>query len=109
MNFGKTLQELRKNNKMMQKELAIKLGCSPKTISGYERNEREPNITTLNKISDIFGVSLDYLFDQDKSLSSLEESFPAGIRILRRADKQMSESKKRILVRLIKIMLDEDN
>jgi transcriptional regulator with XRE-family HTH domain len=61
MNFGFRLKALRKEHRMLQKDLAILLDLSSDTIAKYERNQRTPNPDTLQKISDIFGVSLDYL------------------------------------------------
>lgn len=69
MEFGKRLKKLRESNNLMQKELAAKLGCSEKTISGYERGERSPKKDTLKKIAEIFDVSVDYLIGSEENNS----------------------------------------
>ncbi|MDK2920154.1 MAG: hypothetical protein PWQ37_2887 [Candidatus Petromonas sp.] len=61
MNFGKRLSQLRKENQMTQSELAKKLEISRGTIGMYEIGKRDPDTKTLEKISDIFNVSTDYL------------------------------------------------
>lgn len=55
------IQELRKRFNVQQKELARELGISPNTLSQYETGKREPNIEILQKISDYFNVTTDYL------------------------------------------------
>jgi transcriptional regulator with XRE-family HTH domain len=61
MNFAKRLATLRKEAGLTQKELADKLGVSRGTIGMYEIGQRDPDTETLQKLSDIFGVSVDYL------------------------------------------------
>ena len=88
--IGKQLKSLRVEKNYTQAELAKKLHLTPKAISFYENNQREPDIDTLYKIADIFKVSIDYL--NGKSKSRLTEgqdyitinvygSIPAGIPI----------------------------
>ena len=55
------IQILRKENNLIQQDLAEKLGVSNKSISKYERGEREPDFNTLKKLSNIFNVSIDYI------------------------------------------------
>lgn len=52
---------LREREKLTQKEVAEKLGISPSAYNMYEKGKREPNIDTLQKIADFYGVSLDDL------------------------------------------------
>ncbi len=49
--------------KLTQDQIAQKLGVSRPTIAGYESEEknRVPRQETLNKIADIFGISIDWL------------------------------------------------
>ena len=88
--IGKQLKSLRTENNYTQAELAKKLHLTPKAISFYENNQREPDIDTLYKIAEIFNVSIDYL--NGKSKNRLTEgqdyitinvygSIPAGIPI----------------------------
>lgn len=88
--IGKQLKSLRIEKNYTQSDLAKKLHLTPKAISFYENNQREPDIDTLYKIAEIFDVSIDYL--NGKSKSRLTEgqdyitinvygSIPAGIPI----------------------------
>ena len=58
---AKNITELRLLNNMTQLELAQKLNYSDKTISKWERAESSPDISVLVEMSDLFGVTLDYM------------------------------------------------
>lgn len=70
--FAEILKQLRKENKITQVDLARDLGFFHTAVVKWERGEREPNIDTLTKIADYFGVSVDYLLghevNQDNSI-----------------------------------------
>ena len=55
------LRELREQKGVTQKEVANAVGCTSTVYSRYERREREPDITTLCRLADYFGVSVDYI------------------------------------------------
>lgn len=61
------LKELRKLNKLNQTEVANMLNVAQTTYGGYELETSEPNIETLCKLADYYGVSLDYLCGHDYS------------------------------------------
>ncbi len=55
---GASIKELREKNKMTQLQLAEKLGVSDKTISKWETGKGYPDITLLEPIAKVFGISL---------------------------------------------------
>jgi len=55
------LRELREERHKSQQWLAIKLNVSQTMISKYELGQAEPDITMLIRMTELFGVSLDYL------------------------------------------------
>lgn len=59
--FGKTLKELRCEQKISQTKLGEIVGVSQDMISLYERGTSEPSQETLIKIAKHFEVSTDYL------------------------------------------------
>lgn len=59
--IGKKIKELRKKNKMTQKELSSKLGVSTAAVALWETDKRSPDFEALTKISDIFNVPIEYL------------------------------------------------
>lgn len=59
--IGEILAGLRREKGIGQKELADHLRLSVGTISNYENNVHSPDLETLCKIADYFGVTTDYL------------------------------------------------
>jgi len=74
MNFGIKLQILRKDKRLSQEDLAEQLGVSRQAVSKWERGEGYPEMDTVIMISNLFGVTLDYLLkDNDEDVSSTIE------------------------------------
>ena len=65
-NIAKNLVALRKKNKWTQQQLAVKLNYSDKAISRWEHAETLPDIETLCKICDIYGVRFEYLLQDEQ-------------------------------------------
>ena len=63
--FGKILRELRQENGISQRALGDSLNMSNQTVSFWETGSREPDLDTLIKIADYFGVSVDYLLGRN--------------------------------------------
>ena len=61
MILAEKLTLLRENREIYQKDLATYLGVSVGTISNYEKGIHEPNMDTLCKLADYYGVSVDYM------------------------------------------------
>lgn len=61
VNFGETLKKLRTKAGMTQAELAKRLNVTKSVVSYYELSERNPSPDVLIQLSQIFGVSTDYL------------------------------------------------
>ena len=59
------IMNLRKRNGWSQEELAEKLGVSRQSISKYEGAQSVPDLDKLLKLSEIFGVSTDYLLKDE--------------------------------------------
>lgn len=67
------IKELRKKNKYTQKELAELLEVGQTTIANYEKGLRVPDAEKLNKIADLFQVTLDYLLGRDENKQNLDK------------------------------------
>lgn len=70
------LTYLRKNAKLTQKELADKLGTTASTISKYEQGQLEPNLDIIEKMADLFGVSIDFLLGYKEKPTNLTGQQP---------------------------------
>ncbi len=57
----KRIRELREDLDMPQREIAEKLGCSQRVYSNYERGDIDIPTEILIKLSDLHGVSVDYI------------------------------------------------
>lgn len=66
MLFGDRLKKLREDKGLIQAELGKLIGVSDRVIGYYESNNRFPKKPeTLQKISEVFNVSVDYLLGTD--------------------------------------------
>ncbi len=65
--FSTRLRNLRKIKRIDQKTLGECCGMSKAAISKYERGEREPVASSLEKLADFFGVTMDYLWGHEKN------------------------------------------
>lgn len=75
MTLGQTLAELRRENNMGQKELALRLKVSVGTISNYENDVHNPAPETLCQLADCYNVSVDYILGRTRfrfDISQLE-------------------------------------
>lgn len=72
--FAKNVRYLRKKYNMGQEELANKLGYkSFTTIQKWESSDSEPTLSTLNKIANIFNISLKKLVETDLEIENTNE------------------------------------
>ena len=60
-NLSKNLTALRKAQGLTQTELGEKLTYSDKSVSKWERGDGLPDIVTLEKLAELFGVTVDAL------------------------------------------------
>lgn len=61
MDFSIRLTALRKEKKLLQADVANKIGIARATYGAYEQGNRQPDFDTLERIADYFEVSTDYL------------------------------------------------
>lgn len=66
MEFNEKLQQLRKQNKLTQEQLAEQLYVSRTAVSKWESGKGYPNIESLKCISKLFSVSIDELLSSDE-------------------------------------------
>ena len=66
MILGDLIAELRQDYGLNQKDLADILKVSVATISHYESEKSFPDLATLVKLADYFGVSTDYLLGRTR-------------------------------------------
>ncbi|EMU8671661.1 TPA: helix-turn-helix domain-containing protein [Listeria monocytogenes] len=65
--FGNRLKQLRKNNNKTQEDISKILGISRGAYSHIENGRNEPDMETIVKLANIFGVSTDYLLGRSNN------------------------------------------
>ena len=63
MELGKKIRQLRFRAGLTQEQLAQKLGIGPQSVSKWENDVAMPDISALPLLSEVFGVTIDDLFD----------------------------------------------
>lgn len=93
MNVGKNIKKIREQKKLLQKDVAAAAGLHPANYNKTEKGEREPSIEALDKISKLFGMTVDEIIH-------FEGKVPKDIKI---EDKTTNEK-----LRLLEQLEDED-
>ena len=73
MNLGEKILKLRKEKGFSQESLAEKLGTTRQAISKWENNQGFPETEKLLQLSNIFGVSVDFLLKDEKLVKNTDE------------------------------------
>lgn len=67
------LQELRKNKKLSQKEVAGYLNIPATTYNTYESGRTEPPIEILVRLSHLYGMPVDFIVQRDRTYTTAED------------------------------------
>lgn len=70
--IGKLIQTLRKEKRLTQKQLADMLNITDKAVSKWERDIACPDTTTLPKLADILGVTVESLLNAKTAQAPVE-------------------------------------
>lgn len=98
MSFPKHLKELRKKHSLSREQLSEKLELSYSTIAKYESGERSPEMETLQKLADIFDVSVDYLLGRTENPAIIgSDSFPEAKKEQEEVDPAQLERLKKLI------------
>lgn len=73
MKFEEKLIKLRKEKVLSQEELAEKLNVTRQTISKWELGQSKPDMDTLKEMSNLFGVSIEALIDDNMNVEKNNE------------------------------------
>ena len=76
--YGERIRALRKERKLTMKKFGEKFNLAESTISGYENETRKPDLQTINKFADYFGVNADYLLGRSDNPTSSLTAQPAA-------------------------------
>ena len=73
MTLGQKIKKLRNDKGLTQKDLADQVHVTFQTVSKWEKDENEPDVSTLREIAKLFGVTVDYLINEDEEVATQEE------------------------------------
>ena len=99
MTFGEKLKEIRKRFGLTQEKLSGLIHVSRQAITKWENDEGLPDITNLQELSKIFGITIDYLLDKDNNLP--------GLTLRKELDKDKYKSKLTMYDEVLKEYFDE--
>ena len=94
MSIGKRIRKRRQELKLTQENLASALGLTPQHISGIEQDKRNPSLSSLAKLAEELGITVDYLVTGKEGV--IVDTIPAI-----KADKKLSLESKKALVTLV--------
>ena len=114
MSIGEKIRQLRREKDWSQGQLAIKLGISERHISRYENEKFTPSASTLKKIAEVFGVTIDYLLscnnpeDDNKPLQIADIKDPELLECFLEAD-ELEESDREVVKKLVQAFVIKKN
>lgn len=120
MSIGNKLKELREAAGYNKREVAEKLDMPYTTYNNYETGAREAGSETLKKIANLYGVSIDYIFENDTQSSAYYLDREAAemaqeiyenpeLRILFDASRKVSKEDLQLVVDMVKRLKKEDD
>ena len=89
------LETLRKNKGLTQKDVADILKVNRTTYTKYETGVTEPNVSSLRKLSEIFGVDMNCLLSDDMDIEYVHDS-------------SLDDEKTREFVKLFNLLSEKD-
>lgn len=97
MTLGERIRKRRQELRLTQQQLAEALSVTSQHVSAIEQDKRAPSLTSLARIAEELGVSLDYLITGKEGI--ITEAIPAI-----KADKKLKLEVKRALITLVKAL-----
>ncbi|WP_337970036.1 helix-turn-helix domain-containing protein [Virgibacillus salexigens] len=91
--IGAKLKELRKNKEYSTRESGRMIGVSNSYISKIE-NGKIPSLSILQKLCNVYGVNISYLFNNDKTTKNLDLDWSTCIEELKKKGMTPSQTLK---------------
>ena len=66
MTLGQKIKKLRNEKNLTQKDLADQVHVTFQTVSKWENDENEPDVSTLRELAKLFGCSMDFLLSESE-------------------------------------------
>ena len=105
MNIGANIKKIRKDKGLQQKQVALEIGLDQSNYNKIENSKREPSVDVLNKIANLFGVTVDDILNPDKDVPKEvtveDKTTLEQVRLIQELD----EEDKNVIFRMIDTML----
>ena len=79
MTLGQKIKKLRNDKDLTQKDLADQVHVTFQTVSKWENDENEPDVSTLRELSKLFGCSMDFLLSEEEQEEPKQEVVEAQV------------------------------
>lgn len=103
--LSERLKKERKRVGISQKMISIRLGVGQSNVSSWERGEKNPTLSTLIKLAEMYGVTTDYLLGKEETpirltekTSSYTEATPFEKQLIA-AYRDLPEAEQRVICR----------
>ena len=109
--LGANIAMFRKEYSLTQAQLAEKLNFSDKAVSKWERGESMPDVPTLARLAQLFGVSVDTLLRDPEALpediGSVERAMGKAVEktLKRKADKRIIQKLSSLIVWFVALLV----
>ena len=87
MHIGSKIKKSRTEAKITQEQAAEALGTSRQTISNWENEKSYPDIASVLKMSDLYGVSLDFLLKGEVPMKDYLDYIEESTNVVKSKDK----------------------
>lgn len=105
ISIGENIKKIREAKGLLQKEVATAAGIHPSNYSKVEKGEREPSIEALDKIAQLFGISIDQLVHLNGKVPKEVTVEDKGTSEQLKLIQQLDEEDKKTVFRIIDTML----
>lgn len=108
--LGSRLKEAREKKRLTQIDVSKKLGISNGTLSGYERDYRDPDTETLKKLANLYEVSIDWLSGNDIEIKESKTPYTTYDKKMDEviaAYNRLPEDKKKFVNEIIRTLIKE--
>lgn len=112
MSFGNILKKLRQDKNLTQEELAKKINSSRSNIANYENDKNMPSVEVLDKLSEIFHCSTDFLLGKSEIKNNKQVNIDEEDIAFASSVKPLNETNKMIIKNTIEALLakqEKDN
>ncbi len=115
--LAKRLRQARDDAGYTQIDAAKKLGISNGTLSGYERNYRDPDTDTLNEMAKLYEVSVDWLLgkvnqrsvdNDNEEIDDELQDFIDNVKVWYKDEPETKEERLRMMKKMFEVFKEDE-